>query len=160
MTNKELCNFLLARAADRGREYGIKDPKLAIYKYGTSLYLAVVADGFSYPFLVRFTEGPFTAVFKFTSIDPSFLQFKTNVLAQMDKLHTTYLLYDTVDIPRVFKNKISATLVQAFKTKGMGIALTSPCPSFIKLVEPNETYEEISIENDLNAYLSCDLASL
>ena len=158
MTNKELCNFLLARAADLGREYGIKDPKLVIHRNGSNLYLAIEVEGHAFPFHFRFTKGPTSAVFKFTSIDPAFAQFKSDIIAMMNKLHIDSVSYDVIDIPKFLKNKVSATLVQAFKTKGMGMALSSPVCSF-ELVKPNETYEEISIENDLNAYLSCDLAS-
>ena len=160
MTNKDLCEFLLARANDKGREFGVKNAQLVVHKNGKNLYLAIKSDGFVLPFLIRFTQR-FNAVFKLTSIDPSFSSFYANACSMMASKHTNEIPYDDAKLPNVLKNKVSAALVQAFKTNGMGLDLINPSiGKSIQIVQPNETYEEIAIENDLNSFMSCDIFAL
>ena len=160
MTNAQLCEFLVARANDKGRESGIKQAKLVVHKNGKNLYLAIASDKFSLPFLVRFTRR-FNAVFKLTSIDPSFQSFYDHICSLMAAKHTTEIPYDEASLPQALKNKVSAALVQAFKTNGMGLDLINPSiGKSIQIVQPNETYEEIAIENDLNSFMSCDIFAL
>ena len=161
MTNKELCNFLVARAEDKGRESNLKDATLSICKNGNNLYLAMQFKTNARPFLLRFIKGNMRAVFKLVSIDPEFESFKSKVNAMMLSRHTQVLPYDDVELPSCLKNKVSATLVQAFKAKGMGMDMISPAsPMGINIVKPEESYEEIAIENDLNSYMSCDIFAL
>ena len=162
MTNKDLCEFLVARANGRSREHGPKNGKLVVINNNVNLYLGIKFENYVTPYFVRFIQNNVHGVFKLTAIgNPAFDAFKSKLIADMKAAKTTYEFYDYLDIPRSVKNKISATLVQAFKTKDMGIDILNPqYGSFITIVQPDETYEEIAIEHDLNFMANCDLSSL
>ena len=148
MTNKELCNFLIARTKEKTHGMGMANPYLAIHKIGKNLCLVVRFEHETQSFIIRFTQGNLHAVFKLTAIDKAFDDWYAALLDILHNTHKSYISYDDANLPQSLKNKVSATLVQAFRTKNMGIEIFGS--STIEIVKPNESYEEISIENDLN----------
>ena len=160
MTNKQLCDFLITRAEAKGKEHGICHPTLVIYNHGNNLYLAFKFDMISMPLFLQFSQNGMRAVFKIVPAYPTVAAFRENIFKLMSSRNVRDIPYNDVDVPFAVKNKISATLVQAFRIKGMGLSMCNPFYGIIDIVTPTETYEEIAIENDLNSFLSCDLAAL
>ena len=145
MTDKQIVQFILHRAAQNGQKFKLNNPKLIIYRNCQSLFLAVRFDGFKDPFMVRFVDGSRRGIFKINPYCKEFEEWKTTVIKDYDDID-----YDIDSLPACVKRFVSCAFIKALKNKGMGFDLFSI--SFHVdplLVSPNESYEEAAIETDL-----------
>lgn len=152
MTDQQIANFILHRAKTIGQQSGLANPKLVIYKWGTSsMLVAVRFENHAEPFMLRFTKGDRRGVFKLKIDHPEYQAWKLS----LDKSHNGQFEYevdyDLSNLPGCVKHFISYAIIEALKTKGVGFDLFSI--TFSKgdpsLISPSETYEEVAIETDL-----------
>lgn len=162
MTDQQIANFILHRAKTNGQQVGLANPKLVIYKRGTSnMFAAVRFENHDEPFMLRFTRGDTRGIFKLRIDHPDYRAWKLG----LDKSHNDKFEYevdyDLSHLPGCVKHYVSYAIIEALKTKGVGFDLFSI--SYNKgdplLVDPNETYEEAAIETDLLDFEMSELTS-
>lgn len=151
MTDEKLIQMLKYRAAQSGRDAGLKEPEVVIVRNASNLYLGIKYDvGHDYPFFVRFSSGTKRGMFKLVSDKPEFAAWKATALKNW-VCGTTYCVFDPTTVPDCVKHVVFGTIMQALKTKGMGLdcfALSFTAKDPV-LVDVNESYEEVAIETDL-----------
>lgn len=149
MTDKQIVQFIIYRAQKAGQPLKLTNPKLVIYaNLSFTIYLAVHFDEYEDPFFVRFTKGTIRGIFKIKPQDPSFDAWKAKLFAENSSKFEVD--YDLSKLPPCVKHFVSYAIIEALKTKGIGLDLFNlsfkPDPEIIR---PSESYEEAAIETDL-----------
>lgn len=119
--------------------------------------LGVKYSTYSDPFIVRFTRNGIVGIFKIPRDNDAISNWYTSTNASMNDMD--YIDYDVEHVPNEIQAIVTNAVVSALKNINMGLDCFSPFISLgIDLVKPNESYEEIVIENDLmtdDDFLSC-----
>ncbi len=149
MTDKQIVQFVLHRAALGGQHLGFSSPKLVIYISGSSMLLAVKYNNSDEIFLLRFKNGTRRSLFKLdepiNKAGEAFGKWKKTA----KQVNDVVLEYSLDMLPANIKHYVSYAFIDALKTNGMGFDLFSFSYDDISIIKPNETYEEASIEADL-----------
>lgn len=149
MTDKQIVQFVLHRAAIGGQQFGFSSPKLVIYFSGPLPLLAVKYNNIDEIFLLRFTHGKRRCLFKLdvpaNKVGEAFDEWKKTA----KRVNAVDLEYSLDTLPANIKHYVSYAFIDALKTNGMGCDMFTFSYDDISIIKPNETYEEASIEADL-----------
>lgn len=150
MTDKQIVQFVLHRAALGGQRLGFSSPKLVIYFSPSSLpFLAVKYNNCDETFLLRFTHGTRRCLFKLNKPINNAREAFDKWKKTAKQVNDADLEYSLDKLPANIKHYVSYAFIDALKTNGMGFDLFSFSYDDISIIKPNETYEEASIEADL-----------
>lgn len=151
MTDKQIEQLLINRATKAGQENHLGLAKLVVFRSYSKLFLAIKYANVDEPFWVRFSRGAVRGLFKLTSDNPEFIAWEDQVFKQVKPNGTMKFDIDTA--PKSVKHLIAHTVIQALKTKGMGLDCCAVLSSYrdLVLVDTNESYEEVAIETDLES---------
>ena len=152
MTDKDIADFIVHRADINGKQYKLRNPELILYMPNDNT--AIVALQYSNnnePFMLRFTNGTQRGLFKL-KYNREVLKPFIKQLMQSAAFGQPTVKYDVDTLPGWTRHIVSCTIIDALKTKGMGVdAFAISHLGDIELIRPNETYEQAAIETDLLA---------
>ena len=158
MTDKQFLDIFLKRAAIAGKSYNatLKNPRVVIVQqYGRKLYFAVKFDGAVIPFWIKFAKDGLSKVFSFPEILPEKLftwkQETIHKILTTATAFNNYIDFDLKNTPKEVVHIFFSSLISALNIPGMSVGFQAECCQDI--FAANETYEEISIEADLNSWL-------
>lgn len=151
MTDDKLLQMLKHRATKSGQDVGLRDPEVVIVRNGPNLYLGIRYNkGCDEVFFVRFSHGTKRGMFKLTSDDNNFIAWKEALFKTL-AYKSNSIEFDLTTTPDCVKHIVFGTIMNALKTKGMGLDCFSLSFSAKDpvLVDVDESYEEVAIETDL-----------
>ena len=122
MTDKQIVQFLTYRANKYGQPLGLHNAVLSICKRGSNVILAMKYEGHDEPFMVRMTKNGQCGLFVLRSDDPEFIAWKSNAIAS-HALDNNTCAYDLNALPNVVKHMVSMAVIDALKSKDIGLDL-------------------------------------
>lgn len=151
MTDQDIADFIVHRADINGKQYKLRSPELVLYVPNDNTAIVALQYGSNTePFMLRFTYNNQRGLFK--------LKYNQEVLKPFIKqlrqsaTYSSIVKYDVDTLPGWTRHIVSCTIIDALKTKGMGVdAFAISHLGDIELIRPNETYEQAAIETDLLA---------
>ena len=155
MTDKQFLDIFLKRACKAMSDSKLHDPQIVIgQQYGKKLIFGVSFKNSMLPFYnIRFIKDNMMGAFVVSNVPKNLEQWKQQVIRDINassaKGGKCYVSFDLSTTPKEIVHIFFSALIDALKTPGMGVALLAQDYIFF----PDETYEEISIEADLNLWL-------
>ena len=150
MTDQQIVNFIEYRAKKNGLEHKLYNPKLILYVGNNRFpFIGIKYENNDNVFFLRFWRNNIRAMFKIDfNIDGLCIE---DWIAEKFKQKNGYIEYDLDSIPKNFVHYVSYAIIDALKRDNTGLDMFSYnlYGVEIKLIDPNETYEEASIETDL-----------
>ena len=150
MTDEQIVNFIEHRAKIAGQQIRLYNPKLILYhNNGSCFYLGIKFDNYNDAFIIRFMNGSMRGLFKIKPQDSTYESWRKQHCRQDGSIYT--MEYDLSTLPPCVKHFVSYAIIEALKTKGMGFDMftLASYKEDLKLIDPNESYEEAVIESDL-----------
>ena len=150
MTDQQIVNFIEYRAKKNGLEHKLYNPKLILYVGQNRFpFIGIKYENNDNVFFLRFWRNNIRAMFK--------IDFNINGLSVEDwisdkfKQKNGYIEYDLSSVPKNIAHYVSYAIIDALKRNNTGLDMFSYnlYGVDIKLIDPNETYEEAAIETDL-----------
>ena len=156
MTDRQIVDFILFRAKKSVAQAksDLVDPKLVLYHNAQRLYLAVKFKNYNEPCMIRFIrKNNMCGLFQVKCDNPEFSSWKQALKNSFGNTAVFIADYDLESLPPYIKHFVSYAFIEALKSKGIGFDMFAlSYPADFPLIDPNETYEEVSIETDLMGF--------
>ena len=161
MTDKQILDIVLKRADQCAKSCpetylkNLKNPKVVItQQYGKKLYFAIKFEGIQYPLWLKFAKNGKSIVFALPQDLPSHLmKWKHDLIKKIQPVlydHVPYVDFDLETTPKEIVHMFSSSIISALNSSGMSMGFMSS--SMPNIFDADETYEQISVEADLENF--------
>ena len=154
MTDKQILDVVIKRIAKVAKQYdaSLSNPKICFFhQYAKKLMFCVKFNNSTTPYLIRFRKNSTSIVFMLPELPGEDLEWKRNVIKQLVNSNNTQLVeYDLEHTPKSIIHIFSSAMISALNspTMSVDIGINNCLPIF----NANETYEEVSIEADMDTF--------
>ena len=154
MTDKQIIDVLIKRAAKAGASLRYTQPNVVLMqKYNKKLYVGMqFKESLAYP--LCFFDNNKQVVFRLSSCNEGFSSWSKDIIKKISSISN--IIYNPDDMPDFIRHEVSMAIIEALKNPKVGIKLIGflniGTLSNMHLVEPEETYEQISIEADMTLF--------
>lgn len=158
MTDEQIIDVLKKRAALAGKNFGYKNPKIVLKKlYTDNTYsLCVLFEDSSSEKPLAFFKDTQSAIFKIDireDKDTFHDIYSTNLI----KIQYNLIMYDPKHMPDCINHKVAMSIIEMLKSSTIGLGFVDiknfgTLRNKACMISPDETYESISIEADLDVF--------
>ena len=152
MTDQQIVDLVLARATRCLNEsdcFKAKNPKIVItQQFNKKMYFGIADDYSKIPYFMRFMQNGTSSIFMMQELPSRLMQWH-DTIAKINASTSHYVEFDIKTFPKEIVHIFSSAVISMLNTPGMGMWLPMRNGSQLFMFNPNETYEEVSVEADL-----------
>ena len=154
MTDRQILDMVVKRIDLAAKQYDTKltNPKICfVQQYSKKLIFCVKFNNSTIPYFIRFRKGKTSMAFVLPELSGNDLEWKRNTIRQLANSGNAQLVeYDLDRTPKSVIHIFSSAMISALNSNEMGVDIgISNC---IPIFKTNETYEEVSIEADMDTF--------
>lgn len=158
MTDEQIVDIVIKRAiqawnASHASENTISSAKIAlIQQYNKKIYFTVLIESLATIVPLAFSHNRQSMVFLLPELPDKLMEWKRDIIRKCRESNLQYVVFDVRTFPKEIVHIFSSAVISALNTSGMSMNLmTFGHP---EVFAADETYEEISIEADLDGFSS------
>lgn len=152
MTDMQLVNLVRRRASKcSDNENASSLPKIVVVQqYHKKLYFALKFENSKLYSFLTFSQDNQSVVFRLPELPERLMDWKHDIIKRCESSKEQCVEFDISTFPKEIVHMFCCSIISALNTPGMSVMYISE--SRQSIFEPDETYEEIQIEADMQVF--------